>query len=93
MRRWELWKGDGGHAFFPEENREARSMAIRDGYRYAWACRAQAVNPAMRQLYDYLGWGEYGPMLREDGTPYPDDEGDEEVGVQTGPCSPAMKAL
>jgi hypothetical protein len=27
-------------------------------------------------LYEHPGWGEYQPMLREDGTPYPEDERD-----------------
>jgi hypothetical protein len=24
-----------------------------------------------------IGWGEYKPMLRDDGTPYPEDEDDD----------------
>lgn len=40
---------------------------------------AKGINPAMRQLYAHLGWGEYRPMVRADGTPYPQDEDDAPV--------------
>jgi hypothetical protein len=30
-------------------------------------------------LYEHLGFGEYKPMLREDGAPYPDDEDENHV--------------
>lgn len=76
MRRWQLWQGQDGHAFFPEDNEHARSRAIADGYVLTWHCLAKGTNPAMRQLYEHLGWGDYQPMLRADGTPYPQDEVD-----------------
>lgn len=76
MRRWELWQGPSGHSFFPEENTQARALALAAGQTLTWECRAAGSNPAARLLYEHLGWGEYRPMLREDGTPYPDDERD-----------------
>jgi hypothetical protein len=80
VKRYELWQGQGGHSFFPDENDEARERALADGYTLTWAVTAHGLNPAHRLLYEHLGWGEYRPMLREDGTPYPQDEDDDYVG-------------
>ncbi len=52
-------------------------MAMEDGQVFSWQVVANGPNPAMRALYDYLGWGEYRPMLRNDGTPHPEDEDDD----------------
>jgi hypothetical protein len=79
VRRWELWSGDDGHTFFPEENERERQMAQADGYVLTWETMAQSMNCAHRALYAYLGWGEFKPMLRPDGTPYPEDEDDDYV--------------
>ncbi|PPD31007.1 MAG: hypothetical protein CTY20_01165 [Hyphomicrobium sp.] len=79
MRRWQLWQGLGGHAYFPDDNSQAQSTAIAGGYVLTWHCMAKGINPAMRQLYAHLGWGEYHPMVRADGTPYPQDEDDAPV--------------
>jgi hypothetical protein len=76
VRRWELWVGDGCHAFFPDDNQQARRMAQEDGLTFSWATTASSANDAARALYTHLGWGEYRPMLRADGTPYPADEHD-----------------
>ncbi len=45
-----------------------------------WSTTAVGSNDAMRQMHRHLGWGEYRPMLRVDGTPYPEDEDDEVAG-------------
>lgn len=79
MRRWELWTdedGDGDHLFPSEDQEEARSRAIAEGFKLRWGCSAAGWNPAHQMLYDHLGWGEYQPMLRPDGSPYPEDEDD-----------------
>jgi hypothetical protein len=82
MRRWELWEKvepNGVHAtsFFPEDNEQARRMARENGMVFVWEVRAKGINDAMRAEYEYRGLGEYCPMLREDGTPYPEDEDDD----------------
>jgi hypothetical protein len=74
MRRWELWVGEEGHSFFPEDNLQARAMATADGYTLSWETTARSHNEAARALYAHLDWGEYRPMLQDDGTPYPRDE-------------------
>lgn len=82
MQRWELWQGESGHSFFPVANRQARQMALASGYTLTWHCQAEGTNPAMRKLYEHLGWGEYRPMLDDDGFPYAADEDD---GLDLGP--------
>ena len=42
-----------------------------------WETVASSTNEAMRARNEYLGFEPYQPMLREDGTPYPEDEDDE----------------
>jgi hypothetical protein len=54
-------------------------MAIEDGLTLVWEIVAKGSNPAHRALYEYLGWGEYQPMLRDDGVPYPEDEDDDYI--------------
>jgi hypothetical protein len=63
--------------FFSEENDQARQMSIEDGAELEWQVVAPSANEASQALYDYRGWGEYKPMLRDDGTPYPEDEDDD----------------
>jgi hypothetical protein len=36
--------------------------------------KARSYLDAMRKYYAAMGWGEYKPMLRDDGTPYPEDQ-------------------
>ncbi len=60
--------------FFPEENDQARQMSIEDGAELEWEVTAPSANAASQALYDYRGSGEYKPMLRPDGTPFPEDE-------------------
>lgn len=79
MKRWELWTNDGGYAFFPDDNHEARDRAKADGLAFSWEVTAKGQNPARQLLYDHLGFGEYRPMLRDDGTPFPQDEDDDYV--------------
>jgi hypothetical protein len=81
MRRWELWKGDGVYSFFPEENTQARQMAVEDDCVLIWEVIARGYNDAARRYNEYLGWDEYQPMHRSDGTPYPEDEDDEYDGA------------
>lgn len=40
-------------------------------------CVIEGISPndAMRKYHEHMGWDSYKPMLREDGTPYPEDEG------------------
>jgi hypothetical protein len=80
VKRWELWEGESDHSFFPADNEQAREMAKAEGEVLVWEVMAQGWNPAMRLLYEHLGWGEYKPMLREDGTTYPEDEDDDYSG-------------
>jgi hypothetical protein len=84
MRRWELWekdwdpdKGGGTSSFFPEENEQARNMALDDGESFVWETMAKGHNDAQRAMHAFRGWGEYKPILREDGTPFPEDEDDD----------------
>ncbi|MBV9660813.1 MAG: hypothetical protein JO337_06625 [Acidimicrobiales bacterium] len=44
---------------------------------WCWTTTAKGMNDVMSQMYQHLGRGEYTPMLREDGTPYPEDEDDD----------------
>lgn len=77
VRTWELWQGEEGNSFFPEDNEQARRMARDQGYICTWTTTAPGGNDAMRRLYEHLGLGAYEPMLRPDGTPYPEDEDDD----------------
>ncbi|MGQ0521771.1 MAG: hypothetical protein ACT4PX_11560 [Actinomycetota bacterium] len=54
-------------------------MALEDGEIFTWEVVARGTNEAMRAMYRYRGWGEFKPMLRDDGTPYPADEDDDYV--------------
>ena len=77
MRRWELWSDENGQSFFPEDNDQARTMALEDGLKLEWETTAKGTNSAMQAMYDYRGWGTWERMLRDDGTPYPEDEDDD----------------
>jgi hypothetical protein len=83
MRRWELWSGETGSMFIRAEDDESPLVteAIEEGWQKTWECVAKGTNDAMRQMYAHQWHGEYKPMLRDDGTPYPEDEDDDyEVG-------------
>lgn len=77
MGRWELWGTDCEWSFFSEDNDAARQMAVRDGHELLWEVDAPSRNAAHQARNDYFGWGKYEPMLRADGTPYPEDEADD----------------
>ena len=77
MRRWELWSSEDGHYFFPEDNEHARTFAIEEGMTLEWETTAKGWNAAQQALYVHRGWGRYNPSLRDDGTPYPDEEDDD----------------
>jgi hypothetical protein len=61
----------------PGENEQARKMALDDGESLVWENDCQGHNDALRKMYVFRGWGEYRPMLREDGSPFPEDEDDD----------------
>ncbi len=83
MRRWLLWEvrnSEGelkSHTFFPSENEWAMEEVKREGAVLVWEVEAEGSNAANRAKNEYLGWEEYQPMLRDDGTPYPEDERDD----------------
>ena len=68
--------------FFRAESERARQMALDEGYVFSWETTAKGANDAHRALYAHLGYGEFRPMLRADGTPYPEDEDDDYVRAQ-----------
>ncbi|HAM01970.1 MAG TPA: hypothetical protein DCQ30_07040 [Acidimicrobiaceae bacterium] len=77
MRRWELWEGpDLTHSFFASDNQDARRLTEGEGAVKIWETEATSYNDAKRALHEHMGWEPYKPMLREDGTPYPEDEDD-----------------
>lgn len=82
MRRWEIWQAPDGTEtrFIPESRPGQLDEARTDGLVKLWETTAVGSNDAMRQMYDFLGWGDYKSMLREDGSPYPDDEDDRHAG-------------
>jgi len=83
MRRWEFWQLPDGTAktLVPENRPEYRDEIAAEGFVYAnWSTVAKGYNDAMRAWHEHLEWGEYKPMLQEDGTPYPEDEDDSVAG-------------
>ena len=80
MRRWELWEKDGETAFFPASSEKNRVMARVDGLVKTWETDASSWNEVMQAMNDHLDFGMYQPQLREDGTPYPEDEDDDARG-------------
>lgn len=66
--------------FLPDPRPDQIEQAQREGLVKIWETTAVGSNDAMRQRNEFLGWEEYRPMLREDGTPYPDDEDDHFAG-------------
>ena len=82
MSKWELWSGtaeDGtvSDAYFQADNDLARKLAIGEGLNPIWSTLARSHNDAHRALHAHMGWEEYMPMLRADGTPHPEDEADQ----------------
>lgn len=73
---WEFWESPDRleTSFFPTSSEQARRHALDAGMTCTWVTEAEGHNPAMRLLYEHLGWGEYKPMLQDDGTPHPEDE-------------------
>jgi hypothetical protein len=49
-------------------------MAEEEGMTLTWEDEAKGSNPPSRALYEHLAFGDYKPMLREDGPPFPDHE-------------------
>jgi hypothetical protein len=67
-------------SFFPADNEQLRQMATNEGLALVWSTMATSYNDAHRALHVYMGWEPYKPMLRLDGTPYPEDEDDDSEG-------------
>jgi hypothetical protein len=83
-RKWELSIADApdgrSESFFPADSPQVetyRKWALEEGGTLVWTTTAKSGNDAMSQMHRYLGRPEYQPMLREDGTPYPEDEDDD----------------
>jgi hypothetical protein len=75
MRRWELWEDrEGSTTFFRADNENARLIVETSGATLVWQTEASSSNAAHSALHKHMKWEPYQPMLREDGTPYPEDE-------------------
>ena len=82
MMLWELWTNEDRTEWTFLESRgseRARNRLGMDDNELIWTVEAGSRNEAMQLYYDYMGWGRHQPMLRPNGTPYPEDE---------GPCQP-----
>jgi hypothetical protein len=84
MRRWELWQSENQHDYFPSTSEKSRVMARVEGAVKVWETEASSTNEAMRARNRHLGFDPYKPMLRDDGTPYPEDDDDEILKEQEG---------
>jgi hypothetical protein len=82
VARWQLWQSEDRTelSFFPASNTQARQIAEADGDHLVWEVDAIGWNAAMAARNEHLGWEPYRPMLRPDGTCYPEDESDPERG-------------
>ena len=49
-----------------------------------WEVEAKGSDPPSRALYEHLGFGEYKPMLCDDGRPFPDHEDENHGPVAKG---------
>jgi hypothetical protein len=81
--RYELWELPDppeneafGDWFLLEGDSDGRRMAIEDGCVVTWSVEARGWDEAKAALHVYRGWEPYKPMLRDDGTPFPEDEDD-----------------
>lgn len=84
MGQWELWRQtttSGGivHTFLPADARPPRDSPEWGPDDWAepeliWTVEARSTNDAMSRFHAYMGYEAYRPMLRDDGTPYPEDE-------------------
>ncbi len=82
--RWELWSGtdDDGTAtdtFVREDTDLERQIAIAGDFTLTWSTFAEGTDDATMALHISVGWEEYRPILQAGGTPYPEDEADEDV--------------
>jgi hypothetical protein len=78
MQRWELWQhADGTLTYFRSDKEQQRKKAEEAGGALVWETEVPGFTEAMRAWYGVQGFELYEPMLREDGTPYPEDEADE----------------
>jgi hypothetical protein len=77
MGRYQLWVSNESQSFFREDNEQALRFAQEDGAQLVWEVTAVGSNEAMAKYHEHMGWEPYKPMLRVDGTPFPQDEDDE----------------
>jgi hypothetical protein len=75
--RYELWREDGDGTTY-----QLSAVGLVD--QMGWDAdepdpvlvrtfEALSLADAKRQMHEYLGWEPYEPMVRPDGTPYPED--------------------
>lgn len=75
---WELWRQEDDHGvewtFIPVDSSHRPDLLGDDSWKHVWSVEAPGWNAALAARNEYLGWGPHQPMLRDDGTPYPEDE-------------------
>jgi hypothetical protein len=69
-------ESSNGHSLIREDDFRAQQFARSQGMVTVWSTLARGSNEANQLLYDHLGYGTYNVFLREDETPYPEDEDD-----------------
>lgn len=82
MKHYELWRQRNeaveSWVFCETKNRPPPGAPAWDPDKVpaelVWTVEAASSNDAHRLYHEYMGWDPYQPMLREDGTPYPEDE-------------------
>ena len=75
---------EGSTSFFPDWNVQARRMAEEESMTLTWEVEAKGSDPPSRALYEHLGFGEYKPMLCDNGPPFPDHEDENHGPVAKG---------
>lgn len=75
---WELWRREDDGAvewtFFPVDFVDRDDLLGDPDWHLEWSVEAPGWIAACTARNEYLGWEPYRPMLRDDGTPYPEDE-------------------
>lgn len=51
-----------------------RPIPPKGQFRFIAKFEANTRNAAMQKYYDIMGFGDYKPMLDDDGNPYPEDD-------------------
>jgi len=75
-KEWQIWQSDDGVTFSTAEGiaEQLRNGTLAPGARKIASITASSHNDAMRQYHEAMGWEPYKPMLREDGSLFPEDE-------------------